>query len=315
MKHTSIWRIFLSAIHINCVLCIFPMISVETVAAEGMPVTVYVVNYPLKYFAERIGADHARVTLPVPSNIDPAFWTPNAEAIARYQQADLILVNGAGYARWRGYASLPLRKVVDTSASFAADYIAIQTGSTHSHGREGDHARRGTAATTWLDFDQAVAQAEAIAEALSKLAPQNAPVFSENLQVLISQLEVLDQRMERAGQSLAARPVIFSHPVYQYLQRAYRLNGRTVHWEPNQMPDQEAWMEIERLLGEHDAQIMIWEAAPTPEIHDRLGHLGVEVAVFELANVTPAQGDFVSVMAANIERLEQAIAETRPDRM
>ena len=34
------------------------------------------------------------------ANIDPAFWQPTADEIARMQRADLILRNGAGYAKW-----------------------------------------------------------------------------------------------------------------------------------------------------------------------------------------------------------------------
>ena len=62
--------------------------------------SVYVANYPLKYFAERIGGDEVRVSLPVPKGVDPAFWRPSTEAIADYQSADLILLNGASYSKW-----------------------------------------------------------------------------------------------------------------------------------------------------------------------------------------------------------------------
>ena len=44
--------------------------------------TVYVVNYPLKYFAERIAGEHARVVFPAPRDVDPAFWNPDTETVA-----------------------------------------------------------------------------------------------------------------------------------------------------------------------------------------------------------------------------------------
>ncbi len=74
-------------------------VSVQNSDAAG-PLNVYVVNYPLKYFAERIGGDHVRVKFPVPADVDPANWNPDLADIAAYQQADLILLNGAGYAKW-----------------------------------------------------------------------------------------------------------------------------------------------------------------------------------------------------------------------
>ena len=75
--------------------------------------TVYVVNYPLKYFAERIGAHHVKVEFPVPPDIDPAYWNPDLADITAYQKADLILLNGAGYAKWADKVSLPRSKMIN----------------------------------------------------------------------------------------------------------------------------------------------------------------------------------------------------------
>ncbi len=70
----------------------------ETAGSKAL--SVYVVNYPLKYFAERIGGDLVEVQFPAPADEDPAFWKPAAEVVTAYQQADVILLNGAGYAKW-----------------------------------------------------------------------------------------------------------------------------------------------------------------------------------------------------------------------
>ena len=78
------------------------------------PLTIYTVNYPLQYFAQRIAGEHAQVIFPGPADEDPAFWIPGTETIQRYQQADLILLNGAGYARWTKRVSLPRLRSVDT---------------------------------------------------------------------------------------------------------------------------------------------------------------------------------------------------------
>jgi zinc transport system substrate-binding protein len=72
---------------------------------------VYVVNYPLKYFAERIGGKHVKVVFPAPADEDPAYWMPDAKTITSYQRADLILLNGANYAKW-------VSKVISTGEYF-----------------------------------------------------------------------------------------------------------------------------------------------------------------------------------------------------
>ena len=55
------------------------------------PLSVYVVNYPLQYFAERIGGPDVRVVFPAPADGDPAFWKPLPEQIAAYQKRDPTL--------------------------------------------------------------------------------------------------------------------------------------------------------------------------------------------------------------------------------
>jgi zinc transport system substrate-binding protein len=86
--------------YLLCLVTIFFVLSLNSWGGNpsAETLTAYVVNYPLKYFAERIAGDHAKVVFPAPSEGDPAYWMPDAETVAAYQKADLILLNGANYA-------------------------------------------------------------------------------------------------------------------------------------------------------------------------------------------------------------------------
>jgi zinc transport system substrate-binding protein len=182
------------------------------------------VNYPLKYLAERIGGEHVEVHLPVPADEDPAYWMPDSETISRYQPADLILLNGAGYEQWMQSASLPKSKLCNTSATFAEGYIALEDALTHSHGPEGEHAHGATAFTTWVDPTLAVKQADAVRASLAELQPENSDAFQKNFDVLKGDLEALDEQIADTVRKTSDRPVVFSHPVYQYFARRYGLN-------------------------------------------------------------------------------------------
>jgi zinc transport system substrate-binding protein len=83
------------------------------------------VNYPLKYFAERIGGDHVRVEFPAPADVDPAYWNPALAGISAFQKADLILLNGAGYAKWIAKVSLPRSKIVDKLKTLGVDSLVF----------------------------------------------------------------------------------------------------------------------------------------------------------------------------------------------
>ena len=100
--------------------------------------TVVTVNYPLAYFAERILGDAGRVSFPAPADVDPAYWSPEPAVISEFQQADLIILNGAGYAAWIANATLPRSRFVDTTAALSDQLIPIEKHSyphTRAHGR------------------------------------------------------------------------------------------------------------------------------------------------------------------------------------
>jgi zinc transport system substrate-binding protein len=275
-------------------------------AAEGR-LTVYTVNYPLYYFAQRIGGDHVEVRFPAPPGRDPAFWMPPIAVLGEYQQADLILLNGASYAQWLDKVSLPRSRLVDTSRAFAADYIPVVDAVTHSHGPEGEHSHTGTASTTWLDLRQASQQAQAIADALVRRLPAQRDEIRRNLGGLQQDLAALDADLARLETDGKISGLLASHPRYQYLARRYGLEIRSVQWEPGQMPTADQWAEIESLLRESPASWMLWEAEPNPPTVSRLEALGVASLVFDPAAGWPSGGDFISIMRDNIERLQLAL--------
>jgi len=273
---------------------------------EDSGLTVFVVNYPLAYFAQRIGGDLIRVEFPAPADVDPAYWTPAAEDVVAYQSADVILLNGADYAGWIGMASLPASKLVDTSANFADRHIRIEGATTHSHGLEGEHSHGETAFTTWLDPTLAVEQAGAIRAALAKAAPENEAAFAAGFESLKGDLLAVDQSIASALAGVRAATLLGSHPVYQYFARRYALNLESVHFEPDEFPAENAWSELRDLLREYPAEWMLWEAEPLPETTARLQEFGVNSVVFDPCANVPEAGDYLSVMQANVSNIEDA---------
>jgi zinc transport system substrate-binding protein len=269
-------------------------------------ITVYVVNYPLQYFAERIGGEHVTVVFPAPPDGDPAYWRPNPQAISNYQSADLILLNGAKYAKWIDKVSLPRMRMVDTSGKFKDRYIISKELVTHSHGPEGEHAHESTAFTTWIDFDLASQQAKTIAAALSRKQPDLKATFEKNYAALEKDLLALDQEIKAVVSKNPSQPFVVSHPVYDYLSRRYGLNIKSLHWEPDEVPNNEQMAELQVMLAKHPAKWMIWEGDPLPESVEKLKSMDVSSLVFDPCGNKPDQGDFLTVMKQNIENLKKA---------
>ncbi len=282
--------------------------DVTPASPDQAALSVYVVNYPLQYLAGRIGGDRIEVSYPAPAGEDPAYWSPDAETIASYQKADLILLNGATYAKWTERVTLPASKLVDTSASFKDRYIIVEDVMVHSHGPEGEHSHGETAFTTWLDPTLAVEHARAIHDALIKARPNAQPAFEAGFASLEADLLALDERLERAVAGKTDTPLVGSHPVYQYLARRYGLNLRAVHFEPGEPPADDGWHNLENLLEGHPAKWMLWEDAPIQETADRLRELGIESVVYNPCGNRPEEGDYVSVMQSNVAGVERIFA-------
>ena len=279
----------------------------STPTADAGPVTIYAVNYPLAWAAQQLAGDAADVLFPAPADIDPAFWQPDLHTIAAFQQADLVLLNGASYAKWIARVSLPHNRLLDTSQDFAAQLITVDAGPLHSHGPEGDHSHGEFAFTVWLDLSLYAKQVASIAAALAQLLPDSADVIAQHRDKLVDELQAFDRELMAIGKQLNGGPVLYSHPVYQYLQRRYQLNGKALHWEPGEDPTQAEWAKLDALLQSHPARIMLWEGEPTATTRGQLERRGIKPVVFQPMGNRPASGDFVGNLQADIARLAAAL--------
>lgn len=275
---------------------------------QDQKAVVFVSNYPLKYFVERV-APWTDVRSPTDASGDPAYWRPKPDEVSAMQGADLIVLNGASYETWLKNVSLPQTRLVDTSAGVTDQLIPLEGHTTHSHGLEGEHEHSGTAFTLWLDMTLAQAQVQAISTALAARWPDYSTEIERSVASLMNDLQTLDKEMMAIVGAASARPVLFSHPVYQYLEKRYGINGKSVHWEPEVLPDEKMWQELSGLIDNHPAEWMIWEGDPVPETVQRLAELGIQSVVFDPCAGKPDQGDFLSIMKKNMAAMQKVYSK------
>jgi zinc transport system substrate-binding protein len=265
--------------------------------------TAYAVNYPLAYFAQRLAPEQIGVVFPSPPGVDPAFWKPAPEVIGQFQEAGVILLNGAGYARWVQHATLPKSRVVVTADGCRAAFLPAPTAVAHQHGPDGEHAHGDTAFTTWLDLRLAVCQASHVRDALVRLSPTHEAAINARFDALEGDLVRLDQRLRAGSNTWRDKPVLGSHPVYQYLADAYSLRIEALHFEPDVALTQADLQALDALLEKHPSTIMLWEAQPLAETEKQLSDRGIGVVVFEPVAQAPADDDFLARMTQNVDRL------------
>ncbi|KAJ56361.1 hypothetical protein ACMU_05295 [Actibacterium mucosum KCTC 23349] len=255
------------------------VLSANAALAEDRP-RVVAVNQALQYLAERLLDGAADVVFPVPEGVDPSFWRPSIADISMVQSADLILLNGAGFATWIDRVSLPRSRVVNTSKAIEGQFIVTQS-ITHSHGDGGEHSHEGVASYIWLDPTLAIAQAEAIASAITTRDLAGDGDVQARLDDLTSDMMALDATAQDALSSLQGVEMIATHPRYQYFARRYGLSVTSLEWEAGAMPTEDQRAELERLGDELNARILIWEAQPPRAAVEAANELGFQSVVFE----------------------------------
>jgi zinc transport system substrate-binding protein len=273
---------------------------------SGPPV-VTVVNAPLEYFAKRIGGDAVDVRFPAAGQGDPAFWQPGDDSVVAMQESDVILLNGATYSQWMDKVTLPKALLVDTSKAFSGEFIQIESAVSHSHGEGEEHTHHGIAFTTWMDFQQAVWQAEEVRDAMIALVPDQREAFQSRFTSLADDLDALHSEFKSLGKEIGDRPLVASHPVYQYFARRYGLNLESVHWEPETVPEDEAMAELKAVLEEHPAKWMLWEGTPAAGTVRKLQDLGIESVVVNPCGDRPQGGDWLGVMKQNAANLREIL--------
>jgi zinc transport system substrate-binding protein len=307
----TILRILLVSVVTLFAACDSQKVSDNVATAQPDSAIVVTSNYPLYFFASRIVegvANAPEIVLPEIDG-DPAAWVPNAEQIQLLQSADAVILNGAGAESWLNLISIDRRHLVDTSASVENRLIALDDSVLHQHGPDGEHSDRGTAFTTWLDPQLAVSQAESVTEALINIAPSGETGFRENMAGLKRDLAELDASLTETFSLLDGRPVLFSHPVYQYLQHRYGINGQSVHWEPDEEPSIPDWIALQQIRAQHPASIMIWENQPLAPTAKRLSDAGIASVTFDTLANKPEQGDYLSGMRENAKQLESKLSQ------
>jgi zinc transport system substrate-binding protein len=271
--------------------------TVDTAAAS-----IITVNYPLYYFTQQLAGDLATVILPVPVGSDPAQWNPQLADIQQMQQAELIILNGAGYSTWLDKVSLSPNRLVNSSLDAKDQWITLSGQTTHSHGPGGEHSHGGYAFTTWMDMTLARQQASAIARALIKRWPGQQQAIALREARLLEALTELDKAYQRLAVDLAGKNLIYSHPVYQYFERRYQLAGESLHWEPGEMPSEKQWRYLQNRVAGKSDNLFIWEDEPSTGIAQRMAAMGLASVVIRPAANTSSK-DWLGEQQANLKRL------------
>lgn len=282
------------------------------VSRPAAPTPILTTFYPTTYFATRIASGKLAIDCPCPANVDPAEWTPTREALARYQAAPLILVNGASYEQWLSSASLIPSRIIDTSGSFRDSYLSYGT-ITHNHGPGGAHTHAGVDAHTWLDPINAQAQAASILAAFTAHAPSDTAVFSAAFASLERDLAALDTRFRELSPLAKNAVILASHPAYGYLARRYGWTITNVDVPPDEEPPRAGWqavLDAAQAAPADAPRLLLFESEPLSATRERLlRDWGFTAVVFSPCETPQGGADYLARMNANLDSLRDSLTQ------
>jgi zinc transport system substrate-binding protein len=175
----------------------------------------------------------------------------------------------------------------------------------HGHGDlEGDPH-------VWLDPTNMAAIAQAVADRLAEISPEQAEAFQSRADALAQQLTDLDQEYSIRLADCERRVFVTSHAAFGYLAHRYDLEMVGMSGiDPEAEPSPARLVEVQQVVQDEGVTTIFYERLVNPAVAEALANdIGVQTAVLDpiegLTDET-ADEDYFSLMRANLDALEEA---------
>jgi zinc/manganese transport system substrate-binding protein len=262
--------------------------------------------------AKSIGGDRVQVVSIIENFAqDPHSYEASARDQLAVNDADLIVANGGGYdpfmdslAKAAGNEDVLYAYLAEELE--AGDEDAADDGHNHDHSDGNEHV--------WYDFHVVEDFASRLAGKLAALDPDYSTVYSDNLVVFQTEIEILEDRMAGVSGKYSGASFVASEPVANYLLIELGLKDLTpksfsqaIEEELDVSPKD--LLEIQNLLKAKAVDVFVVNPQTGSVQIDGLVELANQngIAVVELSELLPAGSNYYEWMDLNIANLEAAL--------
>ncbi len=209
------------------------LVALWTLPATASQLSVFASVAPQRYFLERIGGEHVRVSVLVRPGHSPITYEPTPKQMIALGVADLYVRIGVPFEdAWmeRIAASNPNMLVVD-----ARDGVPLRKMTAHQDA-EGKHVTHSGRIDPhfWLSPPLAAKMAAQLLDRLSELDPGHRVVYEKNHRRLAADLAQLDQDIRTLLANLNKRSFMVFHPAWGYFADTYGLQQIAIEVEGKQ---------------------------------------------------------------------------------
>jgi zinc transport system substrate-binding protein len=267
----------------------------STAPAPREELSIATTFYPLSFITKRIVGPYANVTQILPPGIEPHDFEPSPQDIAFLQNADLVILLGAGLDTW----------AEDRGEKTMIATADLQMAQDPEHGLD-PHV--------WLDpllFSQI---AENIRDVLIEADPEHAEDYRRETEALSQDLAELHQEFIAGLSQCLLEQIIVSHDAYGYLARRYGFELLPISGiSPEEEPSAKTLVDIATLAREKQIKHVFFESLVSSRLADTLAE-EVDAAVLQLnpleglTQEEMAQGqEYLSIMRLNLQNLRTAM--------
>ncbi len=258
--------------------------------------------YPMYDFVKNIAGDRAEVINLVPAGMEPHDFELSTGDMRLLEQAEVFVYNGAGMEHFvdKTLAALDNDRLLTVEA--AAGILPAKT----EEGNDDPH--------TWLSVANAIAEAEAIKEALIQADPAGREYYEDHFAAYRDRLEKLDERYREELSGCAGDTIVVAHEAFGYLCREYGLKQEAIEGlTADSEPDSARMREIIDLCRGQNIRVIFFEELVSPKVAEAIaGEVGAKTMVLNpiegLSGEQQEQGlDYIGLMEENLEALKQAL--------
>lgn len=278
----------------------------ETTEVATKKIQIVAGFYPLAYAAEGIAGDLAEVVSLAGPGVEPHDLELTPGDVAKINDADLVV-----YIPEFIPALDAVVKTLDQSKVInATQGITLISGDSHSHEGEESHSEEeghsdesATDPHIWLNPNNMVLIGNSIAKALNALTSDSA--IDENRSNFENALTTLASDYTAKLANCSIKALVVSHEAFGYIANAYGFEQVGISGlSPEAEPSPARLAEVAKIAKAENATTIYYESLVDPKVAKTLAdELKITAEMLDPLESPPASGDYLSVMAQNLDTL------------
>lgn len=271
------------------------------------PLNLVVSIPPQAYLVERLAGSRGEVTVLLPRGASPEIAAPSPREMVTLADADLVVLVGHPNFIFETRHVLPvLEGNPDVATVSMAEGLDLDR-DRGDGGTQDRHVHEGLSDPhVWVSPHLVRDAVRAIAGSLMRIDPEGAPIYRQQEEALLAEIDLLDRELHDRLDPLAGTPFLVYHPAWSHFAQEYDLVQMAIETDGKE-PSPRALTElVERARDQGVTVIFAQEGLP---------HRGAEVVAKEIGArvviVDPLARDWPRTLRRLAEALQRGSTERR----